>query len=92
MSTPTPAVTITMIDTELLQRLFDKVESLERFVVTNQDDGYLNQKEAATFLRISVDTLKTWDDKNLTRYTSIGDMKRYRKRDLVKTMDTYSNR
>jgi excisionase family DNA binding protein len=49
-------------------------------------DGFLSQREAAEFMRVTVQTLIDWRKKGLTFY-KVGGMIRYKKEDLINFME-----
>ena len=74
---------ITVVETEALQKLMDKLEYIEQAVRTLRVDKYVNQQGAAAYLGIqSVNTFRGLEKRGMFVYFEIGGNKMYKLSDL----------
>ena len=74
---------ITVVDTEALQKLMDKLNYIEQSMRTMRIDKYVNQQGAAAYLGIqSVNTFRGLEKRGLFVYFEVGGNKMYKLSDL----------
>jgi len=73
------APSFSYIETATLQMLFDQIAELRDLVKTLTSDGYLNQQDAAEYLRMSVDTFARKEKRGQIKASHYGGLKRYKK-------------